>query len=177
MADWKPALDRLIVRTEIGAWRHGLKTDDAIAEVISYGKFPADLASMWPLKWREKNGDAMRFMLYYYVQSGLKNRRRLFVGKSGTVYRLRSVHNVKHGAADGECDDNGEPVPPEKKGLWLRREDLNAVDVEQVQAIYRGRATDSSGDKRWLAAAAEALSRRPSEATCADVADEIEQAM
>jgi hypothetical protein len=46
--DFKPAMDELIARIEAGAWRHGIKTNDAVKEVIRCGPFLADVTTMWP---------------------------------------------------------------------------------------------------------------------------------
>lgn len=175
--DWKPALDMLIGRVEGGAWRHGIKTKDAIREVLRYGKFPADPSTMWSPRWRKKNGGILDFTLYYLVQSALKNRRWAFEGISGRRYRLRRIHCVEHGAAEGETDKDGKPVRPDKEGLWFRTEDMRRTDVLLVRRMYSGRETDSRPDKVFMAQADRALTDKSDELVVGDVLDEIAQAM
>jgi hypothetical protein len=74
-ADWKQARDALFVRLGNGAWRHGLKTWDAVKEMARYGRFPADPSTTWAPKYRKKHGEILDQSLYDFVQSGLKNRR------------------------------------------------------------------------------------------------------
>jgi len=172
-ADWKPARDKFLERLEGGAWRHGIKTRDAVRCVQAYGGFPSDLASMWPPKWRKKNGDAMKMQVYYYVQKGCKEARFWLVGASGERYWVRKFHNVDHGRFDGELAENGEPMPPEKEGLWLRYEDMLLPDVRQVRAGYRTRENDSSPDKRVLRETEAVLACKPDDTVVGDVLDEI----
>lgn len=178
LADWHDARDKLIARIEVGAWRHGIKTKDAIQEVIRYGKFPADPSSMWPMKWKKKNGDLIHFFLYYFVQSGLKNRHWTFLGKSGRKYRLRRIYCVEHGVAEGEMGPDGVPLPPAREGIWLREEDMSHVDVRYVRTMYRDRETDSSANKIFLNEADRVLARKQNPAlVVGDVLPEIALAM
>lgn len=177
LADWMPARDKLIVRIEAGAWRHGIKTKAAVGEVVRYGAFPADPSTMWAVKWKKKNGDLIDYALYYFVQSGLKHRRWVIVGKSGRKLRPRRIYCVENGVAEGELDENGRAVRPEKEGLWLRSEDLTRLDVEKIRGTYRDRETDSSSDKEFLRIASRVLSGKSAETLVGDVLDEIAAAM
>jgi hypothetical protein len=178
LADWHDARQKLITRIEAGAWRHGIKTKDAIREVIRYGAFPSDPSTMWPVKWRKKNGQLVEFFLYYFVQSGLKNRNWSFRGASGRCYRLRRIYCVEHGVAEGEEGPNGEPLRPAKEGIWLREEDMSRIDVAYARTMYRDRETDSSANKIFLTEAYRVLSRKQDDSLIVgDVLDEIARAM
>lgn len=175
--DWKPAIDALIARVESGAWRHGIKTKDAVREVLRLARFPSDTGTMWAPRFRKRCGDFLEHALYYWVQSNLKNRRWLFVGDSGRKYRLRRIHNVEHGNGHGELDDDGRPPKADKEGLWMREEDMHQADVRLVRGMYRQRRTDAGADITFLATADAVLDGRPSTTVVGDVLDDIAAAM
>lgn len=175
--DFKAAMDTLIARIESGAWRHGIKTKDAVRELLRIARFPADTSSMWAPRFKKRCGDFLEHALYYWVQGNLKNRRFLFVGDSGKRYRLRSVHNVEHGNGNGELAEDGTPPKADKEGLWLRDEDMHQPDVRSARGVYTGRRTDATPQIRYLDLAYDALDGKPEEAVVGDVRDEIAAAM
>lgn len=150
MADWDKALDAFIPILASGAFRHGIKTEDVMKELVRLGKFTPDITTMLLPKWKKKSGDLIKLGLYYFAQGGLKNAYCVKIGKSGKQYRVRRFHCVPHGAVEGETDKNGKPAKGKKEGLWLRWEDLNPTDVRLLVRRYRARSTDSEPTKRFL---------------------------
>jgi len=176
-SDWEIAVAALIERIEAGAWRHGLKTKDAGREFLRLGKFPADPSSMWAPRYKTKNGEILDFLVYYWVQKAIKDRRWLLVGKSGKRYRPRRIYSIKHGCADGELKPNGEPMTPEKEGLWLRWQDLRKDDARQIRTGYRFRETDAQNDKTFIGNVERVLTGKADDLMAGDVIDEIMAAM
>lgn len=175
--DWKPARDKLIKRFYARAWRHGLKTRDAIREVALYGKFPVDPNTMWPTRWRKKNGNLLYMALYYFVQSGLKLKRFQLVGASGLKIRPRAIYNVEHGCGEDELDEDGNAPRPPKEGLWMFHKDMNDRDVQLVRADYNRRENDAPSDKVYMNAAHQVLQTKSSDTVIGDVEDEIARAI
>jgi len=171
--DYKPAMERLITRVEAGAWRHGIKTKAAQKELAKYARLPSEPNDMFQPAYRKRVGQILDQGLYYYVQSSFKNRRWLLIGQSGEKLRLRRIFCVEHGAADGEVDQYGLPVSPDREGLWLRVEDLNKKDVQLVREMYRGREVDSALHKRFFELAERKLAPLPDDAVVGDVLDDI----
>lgn len=173
MGDWEDAADHVKERLAAGAWRHGVKTWDAIKEAARYKRFPPELNGMWDRKWAKKNGDLSKYGLYYWFQSRFKNAYYTVFGGSGTAYRVRRFYSVPHGVAEGETDKQGRPRRGAKEGLWLRAEDLNPADVRWLVKRYGARAGDSQPTKRFLWTAAVRLDGRPDDTTVGDVIDDI----
>lgn len=176
-ADWKIALGKLIALVEAGTWRHGIKTNDAVKKFCVLGRLPLKHEHLWATIYRKRCGDIADFLLYYWVQAGLKNRRWTFVGASGKKYRLRRIHNVEHGNGNGEIGADGEAPTAEKEGLWMREEDMHQPDVRLVRGMYRARRGDAGADIKFLDAADVALMGKPAAAVVGDVLDEIAAAM
>lgn len=175
--DWDRAIIKLIERIEAGAWRHGLKTKDAAREFLRLGKFPSDPAAMWAPRYKAKNGAILRFLLYYWVQKAIKDRRWTLVGKSGRKYRPRRIYSIKHGCAEGELKPNGDPMTPEREGLWLRWQDLRRDDARQIRTAYRFRETDSGPDKAFIDRVERVLTTKADDMTAGDVIGEVAEAM
>jgi hypothetical protein len=175
--DWKPAIENVVTRLEAGHWRHGIKTKDAVREVLRYARFPSDTGAMWAPRFRKRCGDFLEHALYYWVQGHLKDRRGPFVGASGKVYRVRQIHNVEHGNGNGELGPNGKPLPSDKEGLWLRKEDMHQADVRLVRGMYDRRRRDSGPDVVFLDTADRVLNTRTDDVVVGDVLDEIQQAL
>lgn len=175
--DFKTAMDALISRIEAGTWRHGVKTKDAVRDLLRIAKLPADPNTMWLPRYKKRCGDFLAHALYYWAQSNLKNRRFVFVGASGQKYRLRRIHNVEHGNGNGEIDADGEQPKADKEGLWLRDEDMHQADVRLMRDSYGKRKGNSGSQLRYLEAADAALASKPAETVVGDVRDEIAAAM
>lgn len=175
--DFKTAMDTLIARVESGAWRHGIKTKEAVGWLLRIARFPADPSGMWAPRFKKRCGDFLLHALYYWVQGNLKNRRFTFEGDSGRKYRLRRIHNVEHGNGDGQLLEDGEPLKPDKEGLWMRDEDMHQADVRLVRGMYTARRTDATPQIRYLDLADDALKGKPADAVVGDVRDDIAAAM
>lgn len=175
--EFKTAMDTLIARIESGAWRHGIKTKDAVGWLLRIAKFPSDPNTMWAQRYRKRCGEFLAHALYYWVQGNLKNRRFRFEGDSGQIYRLRRIHSVEHGNGNGHLVHDGAPLKPDKEGLWMRDEDMHQPDVQLVRGTYRGRRGDSSPQIRYLDLADDALEGKPADTVVGDVRDEIARAM
>lgn len=175
--DFKTAMDTLIARVESGAWRHGIKTKDAVGWLLRIAKFPSDANAMWSPRFKRRCGEFLAHALYYWVQGNFKNRRFTFEGDSGQKYRLRRIHSVEHGNGDGQLVHDGEPLKPDKEGLWMRDEDMHQADVRLVRGTYTGRRADSIAQIRYLDAADDALQGKPADTVVGDVRDAIARAM
>lgn len=175
--DFKVAMDTLTTRIESGAWRHGIKTKDAVVWVLRIGRFPSDPSAMWAPRFKKRCGAFLAHALYYWVQGNLKNRRFTFEGDSGKKYRLRRIHNVEHGNGNGELMEGGEPLKPDKEGLWMRDEDMHQPDVRLVRGMYRARRTDAAPQIRYLDLADDALDGKSADTVVGDVRREIARAM
>lgn len=176
--DWGAACDKLIQQFAAGAWRHGLSTEECIAKAKGYGGFPASITSRLPPKERKKYGDSLdTFYPYYIVQKRLKNVHHLIVDSKGEPLKPRLIYNVEYGVGEGETDEQGRPVRPSKRGLWLFHKNLTHRDAVPTRALYRGREKDSHPDKRYLDAVILVLKDKPAETTVEDVYDEILRAI
>lgn len=171
--DWKVARDALIDQLEARAWRHGITTDAAIAWVLAYGGFPADPADMFERKWRKKNAAIWKFTLYYFNQSGLKNRYfARYCTASRKNKRFRAIFNVEHGVAPKKAGSNGVP-PPSKQGIWLYWKDMHRADAMLARDQYRGRGSDAKNVRDFLGVIDVVLEPLPPDAVAGDVEDEI----
>lgn len=171
--DWKRSRDTLIARIEASRWQDGISTDDAMTEVLAEGGFPSDPALMFEPQWRRKNAAIWSFTLYYFVQSGLKNRYFSRVGgSSGKKLRLRAIYNVEHGV-DGELDESGEPLKSDRKGLWLFWRDFQEDSAGRALEGYQGQGANSKDIRRFLEVMVIVLGKHPSGTRAGDCEDEI----
>lgn len=192
LGDWEKGADELAALLRAGTWRHGIKTEDAAKVIVGGGKFPADLNTMLVDKWKKKSRDFLKFGLYYFTQSTLKNEYEVVVGKSGDSYRVRSFYCVPHGMLQAETDQDGNPIEEDegetegkkkpkpkrtKEGLWLRFLDLNPTDIRWLARRYRAREDDSAPVKKYIWTAQDRSAGLPDSITMADIWDDILGAM
>lgn len=174
---WEPARDQFLAKLASGAWRHGIKTEEIMKELIRNGRFPSDLNDPLPKRWQRKYGPMTMYGLSYYAQRAGKDVYHTVIGASGEPYRVRRFYCVPHGAVEGEVDKNGKQKPGSKTGLWLRFEDLTPADVRWLVKRYGARETDSEPQKKYLWTARAQCQGRPENITMADIMDDILEAL
>jgi hypothetical protein len=194
MGNWDTGADELVARLRAGEWRHGIKTEDAAKVIVSEGGFPSDLNLMLIEKWKKKSRDFLKFALYYFTQSTLKNEYEAVIGKkTGKPHRVRSFYCVPHGMTQAKTDQDGNPIQEAdegetdgkkkkkpkrtKEGLWLRFLDLNPTDIRWLARRYHAREEDSAPVKKLIWTAQDRSAGLPDTITMADILDEILEAM